>query len=168
MHKHLKIILIAIVFACCTLIAFGVRRYYALRQSFYKDLTSFCSDLKLSIQGSNKKLITIIEECKEKYKGEFCLFLCHYEDYLLNRIPKDEFYLLTKFEYLSTHEKLQICSFFDELGKLTYDEEIEKIVGSERIFQEYGSISTTEQKKYSSLYFKLFVVLGLLVCILFL
>ena len=164
----MKIILVAIVFSCFLLIALGVRRYYNSRQNFYKDLTSFCSDLKLSIQSSNKKLITIIEESKEKYKGEFCLFLCHYEERLLNHISKDEFYYLTRFEYLSLLERRQICSFFDELGRLTYDEEIEKIVNSERVFEEQKRVCSTEQTKYSSLYFKLFVVLGLLVCILFL
>lgn len=163
----MKIFLIFIVFSCCVAIGIAIKQYYLRRQDFYRDLFSFCQNTKVYISYSQTKLSEIIEKNSLNCRKDFLQFLQLFHNYLVGGITKEAFVEITNLFFLGKEEREEILSFFCELGNMAKEEELEKIDVNMRNFEEKSKKAQEDNKKFSSLYVKLFVVLGLAVIIIF-
>lgn len=165
----MKILLIIIVLVCCILIGILIRRYYSKRQNFYCDLHSFCQNLSNDISYNNEKLNLIINKNLQLFNSDINYLFTLFNIYLQGQISSSKFEkdINQKFNYLSEKEKQQIISFFINLGNLAKEEELQKISNFISLINPIKNEVTEKNKKFSSLYFKLFLFLGIIFVIIF-
>lgn len=164
----MKFFLLIVVVLCCILIGILIKNHYKRRYDFYNDLCSFCDDTKVMISYTQDKLEEIISKYMVRCKKDFNKFLKNYQKFLKNEISKEEFILFKDNNFLKPNEKEDISNFFLELGKMAKEEEVEKLILSKLKFEDRKKILDEENKKYSNMYLKLFVVLGFALFIIFL
>ncbi len=163
----MKIILIIVVFICCVFIGLKISQYYKKRKKFFNSLCSYCDNLKISISYSQEKLNNITQKFIKEQQDEFAKLLKDFEFFIQNKISENEFRNCKELYFLNKDEKEDIMCFFCSLGNMAKDEEIEKIEISTLKFQNYYKKVSDDYKKFSSLYLKLFIVIGLAVVIIF-
>lgn len=163
----MKIILLIIVFSCSLIIGILISKYFKRRQEFYLDLCSYFEITKLSISYSQSKLIEIISKNKAGFHTDFYLFLSHFEQFLLKNIETSEFKAYDKLNFLDREEREEIFNFFSSLGEMAKEEEIERLEINNKKFSDKKDKSIFEYKKFSSLYLKLFIILGITFVIIF-
>ncbi|MBQ3214362.1 MAG: hypothetical protein IJB10_05120 [Clostridia bacterium] len=165
----MKIFLIIIIFLCCVLIGINIKSYFIKRKTFYQNLNFFCENLFNEISFNNQKLSIIVRNNFYNFNEDFNTILLSFEDFLLNKISKKDFEksLNKNLYYLNKTEIKSLLNFLYSIGSQTKEEEIDKI----KKFIKHINIPIKEEnektKKYSTLYFKLFIVLGLAIAIIF-
>lgn len=133
-------------------------------------MLSFCQNIKTKISFSNEKLTLLIDEeisnCLDK---EFLSFLKIFEGYVSKQISKEEFELELKMilNFLKQNEFNFIFSFLKNIGGFYQDEEIEQLTNFEIWLQERLKDTINFNKKFLNVYFKLFIILGLMIFIIF-
>ena len=163
----MKIFLVLIIFICCVSIGLAIKQYYLRRQDFYRDLFSFCQNTKVYISYSQAKLSEIIEKNLLNCKKDFLYFLQLFHNYLAGNITKKDFISNSNLVFLDNEEREEVLNFFCQLGNMAKEEELEKIEVNMQNFERKSRKSQEENKKFSSLYVKLFLVLGLAIIIIF-
>lgn len=146
----MKLYLIIILLVVFVLVGVGVYLIYYLRYRLYKDLIFICNSLSTNIN-FNKK--TIDEILGSLYSGLSFLtkaFILHNEIYL---------------KFLTREKVKFIEEFFDGLGKGDVGFELNNISYFEKEFTTLTSESKEELMKKGSVYLKLIIGLGLIVCI---
>lgn len=165
----MKIFFLVIAMSCCFLVGFLIKNSCKHKQLFFKDLTIFCEFIINNISASNEKINILLKQNFNEYDKDFNQFLYLYNDYINSTINKDEFFRKTKIKlyFLQQKEINELLCFFDNLGKLTKEEEIANISNKRVYWQKI--LKNIEEKKImlSNLYFKLFIILGLFLFIVF-
>lgn len=163
----LKILLLLTIFVCCLLIGLGINNYYKKRKNFYCDLSNFCENCKVHISYANTKLGQIVEKMINEMGRDFGELLENFEKYTKNQIEKEEFFYRNKLNFLNPSERKDVLDFFLKLGEFDKNEELEKIESSKINFDERKTKTSSDYKKFSSFYLKLFVIIGLAIVIIF-
>lgn len=165
----MKIFLLLLIFICCLIIGFLIKNYFIKRKEFYENLNIFCKNLSVNISFNNEKLKTIINNDINNYSKDFNEFLFVFDKYIKNNKSKIELKkdFENKLNFLSYDEKGILISFLFLLGTQTTEEEIVKINNFNEIINKSKEETIIKNKKYSSLYFKLFLFLGMLIFIIF-
>ena len=163
----MKWILSAVIVGCCFYVGFGIAGYYKKRESLFTELGIFCGKLKSDIKFSSKPLNEILSEIIPTLKSPLKNILQNF----LSMISRGEFTDFTNVNkkinsiYLKSGEAEIIVQFLSSLGKSDCDSENETISAFEQRFNDFKSECFKEKKKYSSMYLKLSVLIGLFVCI---
>ena len=166
MHKLLKIFLLIVVLLCSFLAGQVITKHFYTRQKFYSSLCTFCENLNLKISYSKSKLEDIVKSQMERESGEFVKLLGKYLAFIKNEESKEEF-MNYKIRFLSNSERELVLDFFASLGEMAKEEEIEKISYHKKAFDKTSEECTESTKKFSSLYFKLCMVFGLFLVVIF-
>ena len=166
----IKIFLLCVIFCCCVLVGLKIKEYLKRRLKFYKNFCSFCETLKNKISFSNDKIASIlIEQLQETNDVDFKKFLKVYLDYIQSNISKLEFQkkLSREICFLNKDEQTEVFTFLFNLGSFSKDEEISTI--SNYLTKISVKIIDLNLKyvKFSNLYLKLFIILGLMLFVIF-
>ena len=146
----MKLYLIIILFSIFVLIAVAFYVFYLMRYRLYKDLCFICGKLSTNINFNKKTIGDILSETYSKVSFLTKCFIINNEIY--NKLlPKDR----VKF----------IKEFFSSLGQGDVDFELSNISYFETEFTSLTSEAKEELQKKGSMYLKLIIGLGLIICI---
>lgn len=159
----LKIICIIILFCLIVYVGYGIFCYYKKRQLFYDDLINFVNYLNTEISFLKTDLISIIDRSCNKYHKELNDLLC---SYLLN-LRKNNNKFSANLKVLSNEENQTLSNFFNSIGRTNIEEQKVCIAHYKSRFSEQKLISEEDKNKNGLTYFKLCIVVGLGVCIVF-
>lgn len=165
----MKILLIFVVFFCCVLIGILIKKYFVKRQNFFCDLHTFCENLSSDISYNNEKLSIIINKNLSLFNADINLLFNSFNNYLAGQITAQEFIksFNQKFYYLTEKERSEVVNFFINLGSFAKEEELQKIFNFVNLINPIKKEVIEKNKKFSSLYFKLFLFLGIIFVIIF-
>lgn len=163
----MKWILSVIIVGCCFYVGFGIADYYKKRENLFSELGIFCSKLKSDISFSSKPIQQILNEMIPTLKSPLKNILQQYRAMILGGQFTDFNNINNKISsaYLKQNEIEIIIQFLSQLGKSDCDNENATISAFERSFGEFKKECFLEKKKYSSMYIKLSLLIGLFVCI---
>jgi len=167
----MKILLIIVICFCCFLIGLLIRRYYLNKQRFYKCFYDCCNNIYLDISYGEDKLCNILNNYLETTSESIITnFLKTYISYLRYNIDLQNFKnkSFNHLNFLDNNECNDIINFCTSLGNGSKDEELRKVNEFKDYIKRKESASSENNKKYSSLYFKLFIILGFMIGIIFL
>jgi len=146
---------------------FGIGYYiwhgYKSRKVFFQNLLSFCNHILVEISFSKSTIRTIIDKYGQNYGSRFNGILSGYQEILDKRqdITRDKIVSLLKNTKLRANEQATITDFFYELGRHGATQEREKIENKKAMFDTFFNDAQAVFKKDASIYFKLFIILGL-------
>lgn len=161
----MKIILILVIIACFGAIGFGISRYYIQRKKFFSQLDIFMSSLELDISFSQTRLIELIDkQCKTLSSAELILLCENYKQFLQSKEkPNQE--LFKELSILKPNEKELLLSFFTNLGRFDATNQSKEINKFGIKFKEIYEEAKIDYSKYSTLFIKLGIIVGLLLCL---
>lgn len=163
----MQIFLGFIVLLGCSYLGFGLGNYYVRRHKFISDLITFANHLKVEISFAKSNLTQIIESHIEESDANFKSVLKGYRntlknsDYITVEVLKNNINTI----YLEENEKEQMLQFFNFLGKSDADNQVEIINKSLNIFNNFLKTSDSEKQKYSGMYKKLGVLIGIFILV---
>ena len=163
----MQILLGFIVLIGCSYLGYGLGNYYVRRHKFIVNLINFANHLKVEISFSKNNLSNIIESHIEESDASFKSVLKGYlgalktTDYITVEVLKKNINTI----YLEENEKEQMLQFFNFLGKSDADNQVEIINKSLNIFNNFLKNSVVEKQKYSGMFKKLGVLIGIFVLI---
>ena len=113
--------------------------------------------------------MVIADELSFNYSKTFLVFLKVFESFVNQNINKDDLKMFfeSKLPFLKEDEKEAIYNFLLKTGSLFQEEELEQISNFEKWAKSHLSIIEEFNKKFSNLYFKLFIILGAMIFIIF-
>ena len=103
----------------------------------------------------------------EQTKKNLCGLTDNYLSLIDKETPLDKESLFKNIKFLKEDEKDLIFLFFRSLGRSDVDSQSKELSNFEKRFEDLVTTSAEENKKYGKLSFKLGVMAGLLVVILF-
>jgi uncharacterized protein YutD len=117
----------------------------------------------VEISFSKSTIRTIIDKYGNTYGARFTSVLTGYQEIIDKRqdITRERIDGLLKKSKLKGAEKSTITDFFYELGRHGCAEEREKIQSKKILFDNFFIEAQTVFKKDASIYFKLFIILGI-------
>ena len=165
----MKILLLFVVFTCCVVVGILIRKYYRKRKDFFLDFKRFCDDLINDISYKNEKIEIIIKNKIRLYNYDFAQVLNLFLQNILNNFDKDSFEkaVCKILNFLSEEEKKFLLEFFYNIGGLSKEEELIRTNEIKKEIDFLKNEALQKEKKFSNLYFKLFVILGLILIIFF-
>ena len=166
----MKNFVLVIVLLSCFLIGFYIKKYYELRKTTYKKLCFFIEKLINCISYNNEKLDVFVHNERIETQGNFEKFLKIYEDYLFHKIDEITFEKEIKkvFNFLKVYELIELSRFLISIGGKTREEEIKGLNNYLFNLKEKRTLEIENYNKFGKLYFKLFIILGLALFIIFL
>lgn len=166
----MKIFLIIIIILCCFLIGINIKKYFLKRKQFYENIYIFCENLLNEISFNNQKLSLIIKNNFDNFNEDFNKMLFLFNEAILDKISKEEFKKKTCkiFYYLNKNEFNNLTKFLFSIGTQTKEEETDKVKNFINFIKTPLNTESEKVKRYSNLYFKLFIALGLVFAIIFL
>lgn len=165
----MKFLLLILIFICFVLIGILIKNYFLRCKIFYENLYMFCNVLNLEISFKNEKLNLIIKNNTNKFSDGFVEILKIFNDFLNNKLTKKncEKQIVKKLNFLSNEEISLFLAFVFSLGEKSKEEELELILNFKKEIEERKQKSIFNNKRYSNLYFKLFLIVGLMIFIIF-
>lgn len=160
----MKYILLVIIVLICSYVGYGISKYYSRRTKFFQGLVLLFEKIKLEINFSQSKLISILTNFVVS-NNDVKTLMQNFQKSLENNQKLCEENLFKGIKILSQEEKNIIMSYFQSLGKfdvLNQSKQIESEISDLRAFQKNAEI---EEKKYASLYFKIGIILGLAIAL---
>ena len=166
----MRLFLIIIVLFCSILIGIKIKNYFIKREKFFLEVVKLAEIISNEISYRSEKLILIIEKCFNNFDSSLNACLATFRDYLKNIISKQELKNKIKKElnFLNDDEVNLFFNFLFSLGEQTKEEEIINILNYKKRICNFYDDAKIKNNKYSNLYLKLFIVLGLTIGILFL
>lgn len=154
----IKLLFVLIIVGCFTYIGYSLSNYYRKRVLFFTECVNFCNSISLKINFSKSFLKELIEKQVEISKSEIKdVFKNYLETYSLEKI---------NIYYLCDDEKNIFINFVNELGKFDCENQLNQIEKCKNEFENILDTSIKEKSKYSSLYLKIFFLIGLVLSIL--
>jgi len=165
----MKWILSGVIIIACLYIGIGISSYYKKRENLFTEIGIFCNKLKSDINFSHKTVLEILSEITPTFKSPLRDILFQYK----KMIEKGEFtnfsnLKIIKSAYLRQNEIDMIVQFLSQLGKSDASNQSAIISSFENNFKIYKDECNLEKKKYSSLYIKLSLLIGVFICIILL
>lgn len=158
----MKIVLCIILVTLFGLVGYGVSKVYIKRKRFFYDFSNFLMVVKSEIGFTQTKLEPLIN-CltKNTTSSEFCALLNSYK-LLFKNINFSKLELFRNVSILTEQEMDSIYKFFKELGRHDVFNQMEIIEKFEHSFLGFYKNASEDANKYSSLYTKLGIVLGMI------
>jgi len=156
-----------IIIGCCFYVGYGISSYYKKREKLFVELGIFCGKLKNDISFSSKLIEQILQEAMAIFKSPLNDILQKYLMIIKNGQLTDFENINKKINsiYLKSGEIDIIVQFLAQIGKSDCDSENATISSFEQIFLGFKDECFFEAKKYSSMYIKLSLLIGLFICI---
>ena len=143
-----------------TYIGLMVKRGYAEKVKFYKDLVEFCGVFKGELSFS---MPTVTDFCTKYVKDKKGKWVDVVKEYQTDLTTKGKFDRdLDKWEvlHLKKEEKSEILHFLHGIGKTSLTEQISFVDKCNSAFASRLKQAEEDMKKKGSMYFKLFALLG--------
>ena len=158
----MKIILLAAVFICTTMIGVGVSAYYSKRARFYRDTIKFCEILLGEITFLHTKLGYMIEANIERFSGSFKIVLESYKMYLDHSVAIDTFIETCKnrLVFLKPQELAVVSDFFRHLGEMDEEGESGNIKNYISEFKRIAENCEQDKSRFGGLFVKLGIAAG--------
>ncbi len=165
----MKNFLLIIVFICCVSIGVLIKNFYKKRKIFYCDLKLFCDNLINEISYNDEKLELILLKNTNLYNKDFTILLSNFHLFITNKINAKVFNenIKNNLYFLTENERKFIFNFFYKLGGLTKEEEIYRVNNLKHEVEKIKNETFEKYKKFSNLYLKLFIILGMVIVIFF-
>ncbi len=158
----MKIVLCIVLIVLFGIVGFGISKVYLKRKRFFYDFSAFLISLKSEIGFSQTKLEPLINNLtKNTTSAEFHTLLNSYK-LLFKNIDFSKMELFRNISILTEQEMDSIYKFFKELGRHDVYNQMEIIGKFENSFINFYKSASEDAKKYSSLYTKLGIVLGMM------
>lgn len=147
----MKFYLLIILFTCFVLFAIFIYNFYLFRKKLFNDLIYLCTYLRNSISFKKENINVLIEQSM----GNMSFSSRYLIDNRSNSI----------FKFFIKKEESIISNFFESLGKGDVSFELSNIAYYEEIFKNNYVLSSEELKSKGTMWLKLILGLGLIVCI---
>lgn len=162
----MTIILILVILFCFTLLGYKIASFYINRKKFFSSLELLMSSIELDITFSHDKLKNIIERNSNALSSKELVNVCsNVCDNLKNHKKLDD-EIFVNISILRKDERELLLKFFGSLGKYDAISQSKEIKTYLAKVTEYSNVADLECKKYASLFIKLGIIIGLLVCLL--
>lgn len=145
---------------------FGLSKYYIDRKKFFSEFELFVSNISSNIIFGREKMLTIITKYNTQHKSADMAKLCDNYSEILSKKDIISDNLFQGITILKSEEKKLFLNFFSNLGKYDAISQSNEIKSYSTKFNELYIQSAEDCKKYASLFIKLAVIVGLLVCLL--
>lgn len=160
------IILIIVIVACFSLLGYKLAEYYIKRKKFFSSLELLLSSLELDVSFSQEKLKTVIQRNSDNLLSKELVSICSNVCEDLNNRKCLDNEIFKNISILRKDEKELLLKFFVSLGRFDAMSQSKEIKAYSTKFSEYYNQASIDCKKYASLFIKLGVIVGLLVCLL--
>ena len=162
----MTIILVIIIIFCFGLIGYKLSTFYINRKKFFSSMQVLMSNLELDVSFSQDKLKNLIKKNSENVSSKELNVLCENVFGLLDKKQKIDYEIFNEIKILKKEEKDIIFSFFSSLGRFDASSQSKEIKMYQNKIDELYDVSNDECKKYASLFIKLGIIFGILVCLL--
>ncbi len=162
----MTIILVLIIIFCFGLIGFKLSAFYINRKKFFSSLQILLSNLELDVSFSQDKLKNLIQKNNKNLTSKDLNALCQNIFNLLDKKQMIDYEIFNDIKILKKEEKDLIFSFFNSLGRLDAYSQSKEIKSYQNKINEFYNEANDECKKYASLFIKLGIIFGILVCLL--
>ena len=133
---------------------------------FLEDVCNFLNCLSIEMSFLKSNLIEIVSSFKSNCKTDFKLCLGQYEMFLL-KSTIDEKSFQTNYKKLDQEIMLKLNNFLSDLGSTDIANQLEMIKNYKNYFENKKNEYEKKYNKYGNLIFKLFILFGLVIVILF-
>ncbi len=163
----MKWIVLAVMFCLSVMVGIMFSAKYKKRELFYSALIMFAQKLDVEISFSRERLKNLINNMDEKTKKNLFGLDKNFLTYLDGKEELSMEKLFKNCPVLKNDEKETVFLFFKSLGRsdaLGQSKEIQNFI---KRFDENLSKCASENKKYGSLCFKLGIIVGLFMIVVF-
>ena len=147
----MKFFLLIILFSLFVIFGIIVYMYYLYKQKLFFDIVYLCKYFNNNISFNKKNINELLNDCYPNISQSSRYFINN-RNRLSKLLPKDN--------------KKTINDFFESLGRGDVTFELNNIDYYLNIFEDLSNKSKDEMKSKATVYFKLIIGLGLIVCIL--
>ena len=160
----MKLILIVGLCAITRYIGYLLSKQYKLRRDLYVNLKDFVDKISAEIKFKNLSVKDVCLANEKSYNGEFGKVI---KSYLKCLDEKKDFSVdqVGVVKNYTDEERNLITNFFNSLGKFDLKTQIKDMDNFKCRFEEYCEEAKAEYKKYSSLFIKLGLIIGLAISI---
>lgn len=162
----MKFVLIIVLVALCTYVGYGFSKFYVNRYDFFKEFVLFLNKVNLSINFSKDKLKNILGEYKTPSK-ELTFILKNFL-VCLEQKNLSEKQLFAGCKLLKSEEKSTLLAFFNSLGRFDLAGQTKHIESFAKDFELRQKHAEQEKNKYSPLFTKLGLIIGVLISLIML
>ncbi len=162
----MTIILIVIIIFCFALIGFKFSSYYVSRKKFFSSLVLMLSNMEADVVFSRDKLANILKKNTEVCASKELCLLCENMMLAIESKQLIDEKLFDSVKILKTDEKQLLYKFFSQLGRYDVTTQSKEIKTYQTRINDYNLQAQEECKKYSGLFIKLGIIVGILVCLL--
>lgn len=163
----MKFILIAIFVAICFYIGYVFSKKYKVRENFFLSLIMLCEKFDVEINYSRQRLKNIFLSFDEKQQKALQGIDKNFLSFIEKENALDKDNLFKGISFLKENEKEIIFSFFKSLGRSDVDSQSKEVKNYQNRFSELSKTAVEENKKYGRLSFKLGIIAGLFIIVLF-
>ncbi len=162
----MTIILIVIIIFCFALIGFKFSSYYINRKKFFSSLVLMMSNMEADVVFSRDKLSNILKKNIEICASKDLASLCQNIVSTIENKQTVDSKMFENIKILKADEKQLLYKFFSSLGRYDVLAQSKEIKSYQTAIVGMNVKAEEECKKYSSLFIKLGIIMGLLVCLL--
>ncbi len=166
MVKFMMIILIVIIIVCFSLIGYKFSSYYINRKKFFSALVLLLSNLETDVVFSRDKLSNILKKNIEICASKDLCALCQNIILTLESKQMITEKIFYDVKILKPDEQKLLYKFFSSLGRYDVAAQSKEIKTYQATIDGYNIQAKEECKKYSGLFIKLGIIVGILVCLL--
>lgn len=167
MSDVLRLIAGGLLALICSYIGLLIKRHYSERAKFYLELNDFLSYAGAELSFKKTPLPDIINGFTSSKKGITAKFLSQYLIALKRGDCAEKMLKETDIPHLKEAEKKEAVDLMRELGKTSLDEQLSLIRRASEAVKVKHTKCAEESKRLGSMYFKLAVLLGIALIIIF-
>lgn len=162
----MTIILIVIIIVCFALIGFKLSSYYVNRKKFFGSLVLMLSNLEADVVFSRDKLANILKKNVEVCASRELCDLCQNIIFAIENKQAITEKMFDDVKILKNDERQLLYKFFSSLGRYDVIAQSKEIKTYQISINSYSTQAQEDCKKYSGLFIKLGIIVGILVCLL--
>lgn len=160
----MKIILAIVLCAITTTIGYGLSKQYKKRKRFFEDIIDFSNKLSGEMRFRSSFVKDVCNAECDNYGNELSITIKAF----VNSLDKKQALNINSIQELSiltSDDKKSISNFFNSLGKYDLKTQLIEFENHKSNFQVQLQGAVEENKKYSSLFTKLGLIIGLAISI---
>lgn len=162
----MKFLMIIVLIALCTYVGFGFSKYYVQRYIFFKEFREFLNKFNLKINFSKDKLQDVVKNHNSKNKNIISLLNNFLEGLENKKLTKEN--LLKHIKILKDEEKDIIFNFFSQVGHFDLLGQTRQIENYNKLFEDIEKTAEIEKNKFSPLFIKLGLIIGVVISLILL
>lgn len=167
MSDILRLIAGGLLALCSCYAGVMIKRHYAERHKFYKAAAQFASALSGELSFKKTPLPEIIEKFGYGRRDIFAKLLSEYMCATKRGEGYDKMIKNIDVAHVRENEKKEVISFLCDLGKTSLDDQLALVSRAGKQFELAEKRCADESKKLGGMYFKLAVLVGLALIVIF-